>query len=129
MFMRAMQGVLYFLDSLDQAVAFQPLFKSLEPQHAINVPHVKTKQVSTASLSKNLNVLVREGNLDIVKLKMPARSVDDLENLVPEETRQRIEEQEVNILELKAEVQRSGYLPQTIFETQVGSRNYRVWLS
>ena len=59
---------------------------------------------------------------------MPARSVDDLENLMPQDTKDRIEEQGIDILELKKQAQKSGYTPQVIFETTAGNREYKVWL-
>ena len=128
MFMRAMQGIMFFLDSLDQGIAIQHLFKKIKPLGEIDIPHQTGFEISTDSLSKKLFVLVLENKKEVVRLTMPARSVDDLENLMPQDTKDRIEEQGIDILELKKQAQKSGYTPQVIFETTAGNREYKVWL-
>ncbi|SMF12593.1 AarF/UbiB family protein [Pseudobacteriovorax antillogorgiicola] len=129
MFMRAMQGVLYFMQRMDQQVPFKMLWERCEPPHQVSVPHIDAPlSGSTDSLAQSLHVEVREEGRPIVQLRMPARSVDDLENLVPVETRRRIEEQNLNLIKLKKGVQKSGYKPQMIFHSQCDNRDYKVWL-
>ena len=59
---------------------------------------------------------------------MPARAVDDLGDLMPEDSMEKISSLGYDIEEIKRAVQRSGYLPQELLDVNLGKRTYKVWL-
>jgi hypothetical protein len=74
-----------------------------------------------------VHVLDHQG-ANVVRLELPARAVDELEDLIPEDTVARMQEQNLNLVAIKRRVQESGYMPQTLFEARTQERRYRVWL-
>jgi hypothetical protein len=87
-----------------------------------------TETVLESGLSNYLQIEVLEGLNQVVSLQMPARAVGDLENLMSNETRAIIEKHGVDLLTIKERALQSGLRPQTLFETEIGNRRYRVWL-
>lgn len=81
-----------------------------------------------AMQAKNLCVLVTENNEEVVSLSMPARAVENLEDLVDPTVRERIEKLGYDLLEIKFRAEKSGYVPQILFEADAGKRKYKVWL-
>jgi hypothetical protein len=80
-------------------------------------------------MAQSLCVSVKEKGEMIAEIKMPVKSVDQLESLIPSDSVQKIIEQGVDLSVIKSTVQKSGYVPQILFEAQVGSKVYKVWLS
>ncbi len=135
MLMRSAQGLLHAIAELEVRVpvkmifrelnlAFEdypvtPLLKSMAPEH----------KGSSQILAQHLCVNVWEqSGEELVSLEMPAHCVDSLEEIIPPETLERMQEQGVNLQQLQRKVQASGYLPQEIFEAHSKDRRYRVWL-
>ncbi len=135
MLMRAMQGMVHALCELQAPIAVKPSLMEL----GMVPPHDKVPEVlsllqselraNTAGMARHLMVTVldHEG-ADLVRLELPSRAVDELEDLIPEDTRARMKEQNVELDRIKCRVQQSGYVPQILFEAETRERRYRVWL-
>jgi hypothetical protein len=64
----------------------------------------------------------------VVRLELPSRAIDELEDLIPEDTLAKMQEQNMDFDAIKRRVQQSGYAPQILFEAHTDQRFYRVWL-
>jgi hypothetical protein len=136
MLMRAMQGMVHALSELQVAIPVKPSLTGLNlvpPQGS--APAVLSElqgdvRANTGAMARHLKVHVRDQKgHDVVQLELPSRAVDELEDLIPEDTAARMQEQKLDLLAIKRRVQQSGYAPQTLFETETRERRYRVWLA
>ena len=133
MLMRSVNGFRYVLRELDCEVAFQQIFQELTPPvEKVAIPRVTRDQEKSWTLldcAKTLRVEVNEipSNDPVVKLTLPARAIDQLEELLPDESRRFIEKT-YDLQQIKKNAQRSGYRPMELFQSQTDRRHYRVWL-
>lgn len=89
----------------------------------------QTQPGHTGAMARSLRVMVKDQSGDIVvDLSLPRRSVDELEELIPEETLVQVKQQKIDLAAIKRQVQLSGYIPQQLFHLQNERRNYRIWL-
>ena len=85
--------------------------------------------VSDASSAQFLWVSVKDKREEIVNLQMPARALENLENLIPDAALERIAEAGFDILKIKAAAMEKGFVPQEVFASDAGERHYRIWLA
>lgn len=82
----------------------------------------------SSDCARTVKVRVAEGGRELVFLEFPVRVVDELEAVIPADVRRKLEEDGTDLLEIKAQCQRRGYLPQVLFEAVTPGKSYRVWL-
>jgi hypothetical protein len=133
--LRAMQGLVHALAELQVPVSVKSSLMALKlPPPNVSIPQVLAQlqgehQANTGTLAKKLLVLIQDqmGN-EIVRLELPSRAVDRLEEHLPEDALKRMQEEKLDLFILKRRIQQSGYRPQVVFEMQNNERRYRVWL-
>jgi hypothetical protein len=135
MLMRSAQGLLHAIQELDVKVPVRTIFEDLSLSFAEAPVPQRLREMSpqliasTKALAQYLCVRVCDGKgEELVNLEMPARCMDELEEIMPLETLNRMQELGIDLGILKRKVQRSAYVPQEIFEAQTQDRHYRVWL-
>jgi hypothetical protein len=135
MLMRAMQGLVHALTELEVPVPVKTAFQELHPPRiAVQVPSVLSElqsdhKASTGAMARSLKVSVRDHQQgEVVRLELPSRAVDELEDLIPGETLARMKDQNLDLSMIKRRIQQSGYAPQILFEAETAERRYRVWL-
>jgi hypothetical protein len=135
MLMRAMQGLVHALCELNVAVPVKRTLLDL----ALDAPMDRAPSVlaqfspsargSTAAMARHLKVDVSDAKgAKVVQLELPSRAVDDLEELIPEDTLARMQDARLDLRSIKRRIQQSGYAPQILFEADTRERRYRVWL-
>jgi predicted unusual protein kinase regulating ubiquinone biosynthesis (AarF/ABC1/UbiB family) len=133
--MRSMQGLMNGVVKLDVKIPVGRIFNELIEELPLVMlkgfpdcsKYLEGKTYLSSDCANFLKVLVTEDGQEVVSLEMPARSVDELELLLPEDTAAQIEMKH-DIGEIKRAAQREGYLPHTLFVAENGDREYRVWL-
>jgi predicted unusual protein kinase regulating ubiquinone biosynthesis (AarF/ABC1/UbiB family) len=135
MLMRAMQGLVHALTELGVPVSVKAALRELHlPLPTVEVPPVLTglqsdHKANTGAMARSLKVSVRDHQQgELVRLELPSRAVDELEELIPEETLARMKDQSLDLSLIKRRIQQSGYAPQILFEAETAERRYRVWL-
>lgn len=63
-----------------------------------------------------------------VRLTMPARVAEDLEDVIDPPVKESIVRQGIDLVEIQRRIARSGFLPQEVFELKDPQRHVRVWL-
>ncbi len=79
--------------------------------------------------STHLRVLVTEGSEEIVDLSLPARAIEDLEELLPENVAQKCAADGIDLTAIKEKAIATGGIPQDLFTAAHAKRHYRVWLA
>lgn len=140
--MRAIQGVVSHAKTLQASIPLckiwqqLPLTASFAPADlaadfpAAPVTSHGLPSPSMAALAQHLWVEVRDkqSGATVVNMTLPARALDELASLIPEEALQRIRA-ECDLEELVAKTRNGGYLPGEVFRSETATRTYRVWLA
>jgi hypothetical protein len=102
---------------------------------ALSFPLVKVDRTKTSAVDRHrelkaetLRVLVTEKGENIVELSMPARAVEDLEDLLPDNVRRKCQSDGIDLTAIKNQAIANGGEPQELFSASHGERQYRVWL-
>jgi hypothetical protein len=135
MLMRSMQGLVHALCELNVAVPVKRILLDLalptpgDPAPSVLAQLSPATRGSLGAMARHLKVEVSDSKgLKIVQLELPRRAVDDLEELIPEETLARMQDARLDLASIKRRIQESGYAPQILFEAENRERCYRVWL-
>lgn len=133
--MRAFHGLVYYLDRLDAPVSWsiairRHLDANAAALAAIDVSPTPDRCGAFDRQARHLRIRVMDHNRDKVLLTFPARSVDNLDDLMDEDLRARIVEQGHDLDEIVRSARRSAYEPQTLFEIEEPDemKSVRVWL-
>ncbi len=138
-FMRTVQGWHHALTALDSTINLAQIWhkwaqqlsavSAFMPQSAASTP-AKPSIIDGVELkSQFLRVSVREGKEEIVDLTLPARAVEDLEDLLPDNVAQKCTEDGIDLVAIKKKAIASEGRPQELFSASLGPRHYRVWLA
>jgi ABC1 atypical kinase-like domain len=119
--MRSVGGVMHAFQILQE----NPPLATLLP---VAIEAFQPQQAQAPQSARHLRVLVREKGESVADISMPARAVEDLENLVPEAAHIAINNQGRSIREIQDTILQNGICPQLVFEFREGARDYKVWL-
>ena len=131
--MRAFHGLVMQLDALEINLPWQPiLFRVVDADlcqaaRALQLPEAPDT-ATFRSLARYLRVQVLEDGRQVVSVTFPATQAAVLEEIVPEDTRAKIDAAGLDLAAIKKRACASGLCPQSLFEFQQGNRRYRVWL-
>lgn len=133
-FLRAFEGLCFYLRELDQPVWWSKTLAPLLDRHSENMQRLELQEpvdpnATYGCLARSLEIQVLEGRRPKAQLKLPAGAVERLEQFIDDELRSKIEEHDISLEELVAQVRANGYAPQEIFSLAEGSRSIEVRLS
>jgi len=133
--MRAFHGLATQLEALDIELRWQPILfrvvnKSLCQEATLfELPPLATSEVATfRCIARYLKVEVLENDRKVVSITFPASQTAVLEEIIPEETRAKIEASGLDVIAIKNRACANGLVPEELFEFQQDARRYRVWL-
>jgi hypothetical protein len=137
-FMRTIQGWHHGLSMLESEIDLAAIWWPWEQKLrilALSFPLVKVDRTKTSAVDRHrelkaetLRVLVTEKGENIVELSMPARAVEDLEDLLPDNVRRKCQSDGIDLTAIKNQAIANGGEPQELFSASHGERQYRVWL-
>lgn len=133
LFLRGFTGLLWLLRRLDAPVALGRVFTALRARlsgelAALPALPAEVPGPSLDSLARHLRVRVTREGRDTVSLRLPARAVEELDQLLDDELLERIAAQGVELAELVRGARESGYAPGEVFRLEDASRAVRVTL-
>ena len=133
-FLRSIQGMIFALRKLEVALPVRKMVMDAVRIHPTpELPVSQLKKLTTQyhhqdqKTVNHLQIQVSDNGEEIVRLTMPARSVTDIEHLIPEEVMSKIGAS-IDILAIKKNAIASGFQPQVLFDRKLNQRRYRVWL-
>ncbi|PIQ98790.1 MAG: hypothetical protein COV66_12860 [Nitrospinae bacterium CG11_big_fil_rev_8_21_14_0_20_45_15] len=132
--MRVLHGLATMLDRLDVPVSWfffldQTCGDLYTEAMQIVIPKGKDDSgVRFDGLSRYLKINVVKANGNKVRLTMPARVADDLEDVIEPDVLESIKRQNINLDEIQERVVKSGFVPQEVFQLVDEERDVRVWL-
>lgn len=89
---------------------------------------VLTLKGQPETISK-LYIRITEKQKEKASLEFPAHSVDNLEDLIPDNALEMIRTNGIQLNQIIQQVKKTNYAPQVLFETAYLSKTYKVWLA
>ncbi len=132
LFMRAYSSLIGSLKTMDcPAFRWWPILEPILKRHfekSRETEHVKTQISPPNSKAKHLYIKVLEDNEEKVFLELPIRSVEWLEDLLPDSAREQVAAQGIDLKQIQSTALGSGCLPQTLFDAVLHRKHIRAWL-
>ncbi len=134
--MRALHGLVVMLERLDSKLPWQftmdKLCSDLYPAaRAIQLPEAAPSKAFAPGfdgIARYLQIHVIKPNGNKVRLTMPARVAEILEEVIDPPVKESIDRQNIDLKEIQDRARKSGFIPQTLFEMKDPERDVRVWL-
>jgi predicted unusual protein kinase regulating ubiquinone biosynthesis (AarF/ABC1/UbiB family) len=139
--MRAFQGLTQQLQGLRVNLNWWELLiqsvgkQVLQQARELHLPNIDIqienfKKLDFASQAKQLHVNITKNNAPLVSVSMPAEAALNLDNLMPDNVR--FELLQNNVIDLTAIIENlklNGLKPACLFECDLDEKHYRVWLA
>ncbi len=131
---RAFIGLFYYLQHLNSPIWLRPFVLQRLERHAEALQRLQAPTVSRGttyeSMASYLKILVREKGRMKVQLTMKRASVNNLPDLIPPETVEKIEERGISLEQIVDEVRRNLYRPGELFRLDIAEldKEIRVWM-
>ncbi|MEM9400016.1 MAG: AarF/ABC1/UbiB kinase family protein [Verrucomicrobiota bacterium] len=128
---RAFQGVIHYLSLLDAPVNWNELFLKISNKvTCVNGFECRKviEEIKVYTESEFLRVCVEEDNEVSVDLKFKAKVVDNLQDIIPIDLKQKLESREISLDVLAKKAQVSGYQRGELFCLTEEKKKVRVWL-
>ncbi len=131
--LRAFHGLMYYMEGLPAPVRWRRLLDPYLSRHrkamnALELPEAVGDEGSFATLATVMKIRVTENGRTKVELTTLAASIDHLQDLLDEETTQRIQQRGIDLSAVTADVRRRGYAPGPVFDMTEGAKQIAVWL-
>ena len=133
LFLRGFTGLLWLLRRLDAPVALGRILQDLRGRlegELRGLPALPAVEAGPGldTLASHLRVRVTRGGRDAGSLRLPARAVEELDDLLDDELMGRIAAEGIEVAELLRQVRASGYAPQEVFRLEGEERSVQVTL-
>ena len=131
--LRAWHGLKHYLDGLAAPIpwqrAIEPILKRRGPElDRLALSEDEANREDFGSLARYLKIRVRENGRTKVELTCNALSIDQLDDLLGEDIRDRIDARGLDLPRIISGVRARGYTPGGVFELDEGEKTVRVWL-
>ncbi|GJL78089.1 MAG: hypothetical protein NPINA01_10780 [Nitrospinaceae bacterium] len=134
--MRTLHGLSVMLERLDAKIPWRFILdrscSDVYPEaRAIDIPEVPSapeKILRLDGIAQYLKVSVIKANGNKVRLTMPARVADNLEDIIDPPVKESIDRQNIDMVAIQKRVRESGFIPQTLFDLKDSEREVLVWL-
>lgn len=134
--MRTLHGMSVFLERLDVKISWRFILDRLcsdqyPVAEAIKIPEVASTSGEVLRLdgiAQYLKVNVVKPNGNKVKLTMPARVADNLEDVIDPPVKESIDRQNIDLVAIQKRVRETGFIPQKLFDLKDPEREVLVWL-
>ena len=132
LFMRSVYGLFYYTEKLTGTVYCRSRLNRAFAYFKVELQ--KTVQAFAndfveENLSENLIISVLDGGVQKVKLRLPAKAVENLSSLIPPEVSEKLTEKNIDTETLIKKVRQNAYQPQEVFELVEGNKKISVYLA
>ena len=134
--MRTLHGMSVMLERLDAKIPWRfildnscsDLYPEAEVLKIPDVPSPSDKILRLDGIAQYLKVNVVKPNGNKVKLTMPARVADNIEEVIDPPVKESIDRQNIDLVAIQKRVRETGFIPQTLFDLKDPEREVLVWL-
>ncbi len=131
--LRAFHGLAYYLRGLGTPIFWQNPFFSCAGGLSGDMTDLQILPETTSkcdfnSMARHLKIRVVEDGRTKVELTQYASTIEHLDELLDEEVKRRIKEQNIDLKRIVSDLRRQGYIPTSVFRLTEGTRQIDVWL-
>ena len=124
------------LERLDDKISWRfildKMCSDIYPQaEAVSIPEIPGdpgKVLRLNGIARYLKVNVVKPNGNKVRLTMPARVADNIEDIIDPPVMESIERQKIDLVAIQKRVHETGFVPQILFDLKDPEREVLVWL-
>jgi len=132
-FLRALEGLCFYLRELGEPVSWGRPFQLVRDRHlsdaqALPLSEAEEGGSSYSSLATSLHVQIDEQGTTRARVSLPAASIERLPELMEENVLTAIRRRGLDLEEMVREARRGGYAPGEIFQLEEDGKCMRVWL-
>lgn len=129
--MRALHGLVYYMEKLGQPINGAKLLRPIIDKHSadaekIVLPIEPDPAVNFKGLARTLRIEIRDQEGVRALVKLPAMAVEDLETYLDPEVMVKIERRGIDLSEIIDRVRRNGYSPGEVFDLQVDAKRFSL---
>jgi predicted unusual protein kinase regulating ubiquinone biosynthesis (AarF/ABC1/UbiB family) len=134
--MRTLHGMTVILGRLDAQLSWKffldqicgDLYDQARAYKIDDLPDKKETAPGFDRLSSFLKVHVEKADGKKIDLTMPARVVDNFEDVIESSVMETINRQNIDLNQIKTTIRKNCYSPQMVFELEDSERKVKVWL-
>ena len=129
--MRFFQGLFFYLDKLGSEAFLQGILKKVDSQIQVHLDHYQAPKIDldeSYQNALNLCISVTENGKEKISLKLPRKAVENLDDFIDSELREKIERQKISIPQIIHRARESAYAPQDLLELKSESKNIFISL-
>jgi len=130
--LRSFQGLTHYMNGLGTARSWQTAFGNAICPLQFQIDHLKVPSVATRSdfggLSTHLKIRVLEQGRTKVQLTQAANNIERLGELLDDDLKQRILDEDIDLSKILADVRSRGYAPGCVFHLTRGEKQVEVSL-
>lgn len=132
LFMRSVFGLFFYTGKLTGRIFCNRHVKESLNRFRTKIDELENQfgedSENLVEISNYLIVSVKENGFQKVKLTLPATSVDNLKNFIPQDVESKLQKKDISLESLVSEVRRKGYKPQTVFSLVDENKEVTVFL-
>ena len=131
--LRAFHGLIYYLEGLGTPIMWNRIFRPVqaalsEATDRLELPEPDVKKCDFQSMARYLKTRVSEGGRTKVELTQYASAIDNLNDFLEDDLKERIERQGIRLESIVRDVRRRGYQPGPVFELNDRAKHIEVRL-
>ncbi|PHR93084.1 MAG: hypothetical protein COA78_33070 [Blastopirellula sp.] len=130
--LRAFHSIRNYMSGLNSNVSWQRTIQPLIDKFAIEIAQVKTPITQSnedfSSMAKHLKIRVTRNKQVKAEITVYASGIDRIDQLLDEDVKKKIAEQELDLEKIVAEVRARGYTPGPVFSFEETGKEIKVWL-
>lgn len=131
-FMRAMQGMFYYIDLLDAGMYAWPKIEEIWDFYKKELKELQPAQLAVEPLdlamAQFLRIEIIENGRQKVALSFPRSSIEDLQDIIPDDVTEKLKEQNIEVKEIVKKARQNGYAAMNLFRINNGLKDVRVSL-
>ncbi len=131
--LRAFFGLKYYLSGLNTQVSWSQMISDILSTYQRQVDELELAKENVgcadfSTLADYLRIRVDEGGIPKVQLSQRASAIDNLDELIDDDLKHKIEQKTGPLRKVISNVRERGYSPGLVFEHVDGKKEIRVWL-
>lgn len=133
-FMKSFYGLIKIIDYLEININWQKIFRQVSINFNVNEIEANLSVIPNSipqskDMAKQLVIQVIKDGKEHVKIELPAGTFFDLENLIPEDIKIKLQQRSIDIIEIKFCYLKNGLIPGLVFELADKTTIFCVYLT
>jgi len=131
-FMRSLQTLTFYGKKFNVGIYLRPSVEALWRKYDKELRNLTPKPMpyrnEHESMAKNLYILVTDNGKTKVKMSLPRAGVEGLDDLMDDDLKARLKQDNIKVEEVLRKARNEGYKPMSLFSIDKGSKKVEIYL-